>query len=642
MATPSWLRRWWDREVVRDRAEICRLVWARVDARTTTRRMLELRDVTYEGVYLGRPYAATAGHQLASFIVDRANPGKLLNINVTQSKIDAITSRASKHRVYPVIGVKGAKYDEGRHAREATAQLRARLKTSDVIRSKPRVHRASQIWGTGVLMARAEGGDITVEEVPRREIIVGDKDGATGAPRNYFRVYSLPLEVACYRWPKHWRELVRAAKPAGGLGDDAMYDAANFGDDELRVVVVTAHHLPSGPGAGDGRVVTCLRETLLEDREWARPRSPYAFWHWIPPVTGFWGQGLVEVLLGLQAEINDSARDIRENLRFGAALTIFKPTGSSIPDSHLVGRQPRVVTYDGQVPQYIAPMPVSPQQFQFFERLISLADDLSGLARDYSTGQTQLGANASGRAVQMLDDIQSDRFAAFLQGDTAATLDLGYAMFDEARDLAQRAKDGDLPEGVKLADWIREFDWLRCDPRKGYHLEFEPENFLPDTRSGRLAGINELGATGIIDDQDALLDSFDEPDMQRILHDKLGGRRAIQRVMSGLHDRGVSIFDLAPGAYFPLEKGIKMAQNEYNSAEAADAPAWLLDRIDQWIQLAKKRLDESKPPAPEQAPMPAGPPGGAVPPEMVAPTPPPDVPPELIAAGQLSPDALIP
>jgi hypothetical protein len=628
-------RRWWDRRLVKSHAEIASLVWARVDrsgARTTK---LDLRDRIYEAVYHGRPLSDRGREEVAAIVTTGPNgDSRRLNINVTQSKVDAITSRMSKHRVFPVIGVQGAPYTEGLHAREATQALRAKLKTADVIRAKPATIRGCLIRGTSAMGVRAEGGDVLVEDVPRRELVVGDKDAAEGKPRNIVRVQSMALEVACARWPDHRADLERDATPRDE--STAWERAVSISDaEDLRVTVATAHHLPSGNGTRDGRLTVCTRDCVLEDREWKHPRFPYAFWHWIPPTTGFWGQALVEVLLGIQADINDTARDIRENLRWGSGLIVFNPRGSNVPNAHLSGRQPRVVEYDGQQPHHVAPMPVSPQQFQFFERLISLADDLSGLAKDYSTGTTQLGANVSGRAVQMLDDIQSDRFAMFQQVDTAAMLDLGWALFDCARDLEEASRTGQLAKDVQLAEWIDDFDWRRVDPEKGYRLEFEPENFIPSTRSGRLAAINEVGATGLVSDPDAMLDAFDEPDMQRILHEQLGARRATRRVISGLYSTKTPVSELMPPATFPLEKGIKAVENELNTAFAAEAEDEVLDRFDQWLQLAHDKLtgaNKAKP-APAAPGMPPDP-AGAPPPEGLALGAPgevlQDVPPEML------------
>lgn len=625
-------RRYWDRRVVRSHAEIASLVWARVDRGRSRTTILEQRDRIYEAIYYGRPLSER-GRETTALIVTTTADGsaRRLNINVTQSKVDAITSRMSKHRVFPVVGVQGAPYTEGLHAREASKQLRSRLKTAEVIRTKPEVIRGTLITGTSAMTVRREGGDVIVEDVPRHEFVVDDRHRH---PRNIVRVQSLALEVAVARWPKHRAALERSASTR----DEETSWGRSVGTDEedLLVQVATAHHLPSSPDSDDGRVVVCTRDCVLEDREYRRAQFPYAFWYWIPPPQkgGFWGQGLVEILLGIQAEINDSARDIREGIRWGSALTIFKPAGSNIPDSHLVGRQPRVVEYQGQKPEYVAPMPVSPQQFQFFERLISLADDLSGLARDYSTGQTQLGANASGRAVQTLDDIQSDRFAMFLQQDTAAMLDLGQIMLDEAREIAQLKRDGELPD-VRVADWIRDFDWRRVDPSKGYKLEFEPENFLPSSRSGRLAAINEVGATGLVSDTDAMLDAFDEPDMQRILHERLGPLNAVRRVVSDLYDVDVPVFDLMPPASFPLERGIKAVENEQCTAFAGHANPDVLDRMDQWLVLAQKKLDDaskSQAPPPEMAPPMSGGPA----PDLLAP------PPEAGVLPELPPEAALP
>lgn len=587
---------WWDRKRLRRPEMIAAAAWERAEHRTTTRRVLQLRDQIHEAIYTGRP-VGSRGREVHTVIINGQNPNQRLNLNFTQSKVDAITSRVSKHRVFPVIGSNGADYSRRRLAEEASQVLRAKLSTPMVQREKPRTHRSAMINGTGAMGVFRYGGDIEVRWVPRREIIVGDRDARDGRPRQLFHLQSMALEEAIAEWPHAETWLRQAASPSDP--EESMVVPSSL-DDDLRVSVLRAFHKPSNPDdPKDGRFLACLRDRVLEDREYHPPRFPYSFIHWIPPVEGMWGQGLVEILSGLQAEVNKMARNISEATTFAAALTIFKQRGSGISNEHLVGKQVRVVEHDGAVPVYIAPVVVSPSVFQAFERYVQLFDDFSGLARDYSTGQTQLGANASGRAIAMLDDVQSDRFAQYMQQDTAFMLDLGHAVLDVARDIHERRAD----IGCRPAKWIREFDWnaVRFDGSGDMELQFEPENFLASTRSGRLAGINELAAAGVLSDGDEVLDSFSEPDMQRILKGKLGARRIVQFVMDSLHKTDIEIYQLQPGPYFPLEAGIKAAVNEINLAEANQADPRVIDRIDQWIKLAKALQKKAAPPAEEAA-----------------------------------------
>lgn len=577
---------WWERKKIRDGGKIASAAWAAVELQKTTYRTLELQDQIWQAIYTGRPVGSSGRRITRTILVNAATGARLdFNINLTQSKIDALTSRMSKHKVLPVIGVNGAGYTKGRMARAASEQMRGKMSTPAVQREKPLVHRDSMIAGTGVMGVFRRGGDCEVRRIQRRHIVVGDRDGQEGRPRSLFHLHSMPLEEAIAEWP----DAEAALRAESGTHDheDVMVQPA-LPDGDRRVTVLRAYHLPSSPSAKDGRYTACLKERTLEDREHKAPRMPYAFIHWIAPVEGFWGMGLVEVLLSLQAALNRMARNINEATEFAAALTIFKPRGSSIPNEHLVGKQQRVVEYDGNVPTYIAPVVVSPSEFQFFERVIALFDDLSGLARDYSTGQTQLGANVSGRAVGMLDDIQSDRFAQYLQQDTAFMLDLGYAIMDVGRDIWERKDELKIAAPAK---WIKDFAWAKIplDGSDDFELKFEPENFLSSTRAGRLAGINELAAGGAIDPTEAMIDTFDEPDMQRLLRSKMGKKRVIQATLDALHDLGIPLYELSPHpAYFPLDEAIPAALNEFNLATADKAEDEVLDRIDQWIQLAKE------------------------------------------------------
>ena len=66
-------------------------------------------------------------------------------------------------------------------------------------------------------------------------------------------------------------------------------------------------------------------------------------------------------------------------------------------------------------------------------------DDVSGLSRDFQSGKTQLGAGASGAAIDALDDITSDRLAGFQLFDSLSQVDIGQLIVDEAR---AAARDG--------------------------------------------------------------------------------------------------------------------------------------------------------------------------------------------------------
>ena len=281
------------------------------------------------------------------------------------------------------------------------------------------------------------------------------------------------LEVLTARFPKQADKLAKLATQASYESDEWYEWGDDWADDSMTVKLVEAYHLPSIDDAGetgeDGRRVLVGRDLVLEDDEWERPRHPFALLHYSPPVRGWYGDGLVSMLAAPQAKINDIARDIQEALYWGSGLKVFMPKGAMTKE-HLAKRHPIIVEHNGATPQFVAPSPVSPQAFQILEFLMNWCDDISGLARDFQSGKTQLGAGASGAAIDALDDITSDRLAGFQLFDSLSQVDIGQLIVDEARCIAHEVPKADQ------AAWIREHDWKKVRTDGGlHHLRLEPQ-----------------------------------------------------------------------------------------------------------------------------------------------------------------------
>lgn len=601
---------WWAQ--AKRSGELASAIWTRVERLRARRRGDNLRDLIHEAIYRGRPLGAAGDSAtLASFATQRSAPAI---INITRAKVDAISSRASKHRPFPVISADDAGWTEKRFAKRVSSVLRTTLGRTTIERDRSLRVRDSIVRGTGVAkVVRTEDNDVAVERTPRSEILVSGREAQYGCPRNMFQVKSYPVEVLLARFghDKATKAAIKAQATRATYDDQGWYEWGDeWADDTEHVVVAEAWHLPSGYGATDGRHCIVIKNAVLLDEMWTRPRFPFAFLHWSPPMRGLWGTGLVEDLSGVQAKINDVSRDIQEALYYGAQLTVFVQRGANINKEHLRARHPKVVEHDGMEPHYVAPLPVSPQLFQYLDWLLNIADDLSGLSRDFQSGKTQLGAGASGKAMDTLDDIQSDRFAMFQLHDSLSMVDVGALVVDEARAIYDECDKGEM------APWIAEHKWDKVDIESGlYHLKLEPINFLPDTRAGKLESIAQLGQAGLISDPTDSLDLLDEPDLQRMNRKLLGPRRAIARVMEGLVDLDVPLYELSPDAFFPLDAGIAEARAELDDAWANKAPDNVLSRFREWIRLAEHQKDEAAKGAPPASGPGMAPPAGALPPD---------------------------
>lgn len=583
--------RWWR---TKDEDAAARALWGWIDRLKQRQRAENLLDAIHEAIYEGRPLGSGAEYPSLQHL--RAQRSAPANLNITRSMVDTATARLSKRRPMPVIGADDAGWSEKLFAKRASRVLRRKLGSSKVERLKPTVIRDALIRGSGVAKVIRNGGDVDVERVPRHELVVDPREARYGEPRTMAQVKPIPRDVLIDAFPDFEDEIIKAARWARDEWNADGDDTAS--DDAEQIEVAEAWHLPSGANTKDGCHVICIRGTTLLREAWERPRFPFAIMHWSAPTRGMWGHGLVEDLTGIQAKVNDIARDIQEALYYGAMLKIFQARSSKVNKNALRARHPVVIEYDGKPPEYVAPNPVSQQQIQFLEWLIAKAYEISGISQMSASSKNPLGSNASGKALDTMYDIESDRFAQVEIGYAMFTCDLGQLIVDEARAIAS---DKEIKQNER-AKWIREVKWSKVEIDAGeYHLGIEPVNFLPDSRAGKLSFVQELAKAGMIMDPTMTAALFDEPDIVRANRVLLGPYHALERIMEGLADVDVPMFELQPDPHMNLGLGIAMAKGEYNEALAtqgtgAGAPEEVLERYRGWIDLAKglkKKADDA-------------------------------------------------
>lgn len=605
-----YINRWWK---AKDDDQAARALWLWIDRLRQRWAYDNLIDLVHEAIYEGRPLATAIEYPAIQHL--RRQKSSPANLNITRSMVDTATARLCKRRPFPVIGADDAGYSEKRFAKRASRVLRRKLAKPNLERMKPDVIRDSLIRGTGVTKTIRVGGDVTIERVPRFELVIDPREARYGEPRTLAQVKPVPREVLATQFPDYLTE-INAAAAYERIDQWTLYayDGPSYFD---HVEVAEAWHLPSSPTADDGQHVISIRKCVLLREPWKRARFPFPRMHWSAPVRGWWGHGLVEDLTGIQAKINNIARDAQEGFYWGSALKIFQARMSNVNKRHLRARHPAVVEYDGAPPQYVAPNPVSSQSLEFLEWLIKEAYEISGISQMTASSKNPLGSNASGKALDTMYDIESDRFAQVEIAQAMWMCDIGTLLIDEARALDEEAKSGDSDlKPSDLAPWIREIEWKKIDIDSGdFHLGVEPINFLPDSRAGKLSWVKEATSAGLIPDPSMTADLFDEPDIARMNRTTLGPKHNLDRIMEGIADPEVDMLELAPDEYMNLPLGVLMAKGELNEVQAemgnnpSEEDLAIQDRFRQWIDLAKQAMQAGQPAnaSPSLPGMPVGP-----------------------------------
>ncbi len=568
--------------------------------------------------------------------------------------IDTVVSRQSKRRPMVAISADDAEYSQKLAAKRASRVLRRKLGAPTVERLRPMMIRDAVVRGDGLLKVFRNGGDVSIERTPRSELVFDDGEAASGPPRTIVQVKRIDREqlMAMFPGSKERKRIAKVQPAARDIWSPYDYDMPLDGN---HIEVGEGWHLPSIPGAGDGRKMIVIRDggDPLDDCDWCRPRYPFVRTQWTPSMRGWLGIGLVQQLAGSQNKVNEIWADHQEALYWASSLKIFIPRSANIDKHHMRARHPNIVEYDGAPPKYEAPNPASQQAMDTLRWLIQQMYEISGISQASAASHSPMGQNASGKAIETVYDIESDRFAQFELQIAMATVDLGLCQLDEAKEMAlddeedaARAKESgrDREESCELAPWITEIDWKRFDfDGGGYHLAPEPVGFLPDSRGGKLEAINDLAKIpGLIDPQQ-IASLIDEPDIARANRHILGPSRAIERLCEDLGDVTVSISECTPTPLMLYVPGLakNRVQGEHDNAYAERADDKVLGRYRWFLQMLEGLEKQLAAPAPgpmdalqQGAPgVPAGPPGMSpgMPPDAGAPGLPPPGPPMPMA-----------
>ena len=599
-------------------------------------------DLLHEAIYEGRP----VGRRIATAAMDflRAQQGASSYLNVLQSMVDTIVARNGKRRPMPIISCDDAEYTEKLYARRASRVLRRKIGQPNFERMLPMMMRDAVVRGDGFVQAFRDGGDVGIERFPRSELVFDDGEARNGMPRTMARVKLVDRDILIARYPKAKDRILALSPAPRDYWTSYDYDMPMDLD---QVEVGYGWRLPTSRDADNGRMVVCIRDggLPLEEDSWCRPRFPFARVQWTPSMRGYYGIGLIQQLAGSQHKVNELWRDHQEALYWGSALKIFQQRQANVDKNHMRARHPAIIETDGPVPTYIAPDPASRQAMDSLRWLIQQMYEISGISQAAAASKNPLGPNASGKALDTMYDIESDRFSQFETQYAMARVDVGMIILDEAKEMAEDQRDGKLPtrkdedgesHPIDLAPWIDQIEWDRFDFDGGaYHLAMEPINFLPESRAGKLDALGDLGKIpGLLTNPMQTASLFDEPDLQRSFRHLLGPYRMLEKVMEMLGDESVPISECVPTPQMDPMLAEQMALGELGNAYSEGAGDALQGRY-RWFLTMLEGLKEMA--APPSAPPPDQ--GGPIP---SMPGPAPGAPPGMPMGGMQTPNQLAP
>lgn len=526
-------------------------------------------------------------------------------LNFIKSALDTIISRLAFNMAAIKAKAEDAPWSIKRKARDIDKLLLGELEYRGVHQINPVCFRDMLVAGAAATYTYGRDGAVRVDRVPVEEIKVDERECRYGQPRTMHRVQRVDKSVLSAMYPDKKGEIAVATQPPGDSGE------ASAGVSRI-VEVATSWHLPSAKGAKDGKWCISTRNATLHLGEWKSEKFPIRVMQYCKPRLGFWGISAVDEVIGVQRQIDKMLLMFVQNMDATGSLKVLKRRSARVEDGHLTGYKPHVLEVDnpGDV-QWIAPDGFSAAQFQLLQWLIGQVYDILGISQAGATSKDELGPDASGAARREYYDYESLRLQDLERTYSRFQLDTADAVLDAARSLAEEGEELAGDAG-KLIEKMKDIDM----ERDRFALSLEPANFLPQTRAGKLAAVEDLAKNGIISGADAS-GLIDFPDLSRANRVRNAPRNlnewAMQQLAQVEFDSNGNVLPdktapfPEPDSYYDLGRGIEMANGELAHLRTEEAPPEVIERFDRWIQKADAILGK-------QAVQPAAQPVGMLPP----------------------------
>jgi len=542
------------------------------------------------------------GFTLGDYTVRRASIDGRLAVNMVRSCADTVRSEIIQSRPRPMFLTTGGDWSLRRKAQKMGQFVEGVFNECSFDRLASAVALDALVGDFGAIQVTEDEGRVRLQRVLPMELWVDRRDAYYGAPRSLYRTQWIDRTVLKELYPDH--------AAAIELARDELDQQWRWTDSESDLVcVVEAWHLRSGPQAKDGRHVVCVSGATLEEEEWTARTFPFAFLRWKEPVSGFYSRGLADELRKIQRALNLVAADIEHGQELHTHPKVFLPLNSKLNKGHFTAEAGTFI--EGVTPPQPIVFPaVSPEIYRWFDRLIELAYQMSGVAASAARSEKPAGVQ-SGRAIRLAADLQSKRFLDFARAFEAFYLDASREIVRLMERLsAEDASYEVVFRGKSRAERIK-WGEIKLD-ESSYILQTWPVNLLPSTPQGKLEAVVDLVNTGFADKlgipPEQIVKLLDFPDTEAAFGTVTASWDLVEQTLEKMLDEGEY---QPPEPFYNLSLCTLVAIRHYQQWRLWDVPEDRMELLRLWISDCKALLDLANPPPPAPSPdaPPPAPPG---------------------------------
>ena len=518
-------------------------------------------------------------------ILSPALPEARVKYNIISSTTDTVTSKIGKMKPRISYLTSGGRWDEQYRSQKLTKWTDGIFEENGIYQLHQHMFRDGCVLDAGCLYHYIHDGCIKTERVLSTELFVDKLDAMYGKPSHLYRRKYMRREDLKDMFKDDPKALEAIDKAKGWFQDSLRADDKM----DTHVAVIEAWHLKSSKNATDGRRALVIENYSLVDEDYDKPYFPFTFFHWAPPIVGFWGQSLADRLTGNQLEVNKMLRIIQKSFHLGSAFKVFLEYGSKVAKEHLNNEIGSIVYYNGTAPQFYVPQTVHPEFFQFLEWLIQSSYEEAGISQ-LSAASRKPAELESGRALREFNNIETERFATVAQAYEETFLRTAMIYLDLANELYKDDKT-DLTMTTSTRKLVESIKWSEVAvERKDYIMRKFPTSMLPTEPAGRIATIEGWINAGLIDPEEGKR-LLDFPDIEAYQSLQTASTDIIYKMIEEMLHKG-NYFP--PEPFMNLRKGISLMQDAEQRAVIDEAPEERIDLLRDWIEQARAMVQAAE------------------------------------------------
>lgn len=548
--------------------------------------------------------ASSTGYVVQDIIQSR------LGKNVIRSIVRSLTSALGRRRVRPYVTTNGARWDQRQLAENLEKWLLGKLREqkADTIKF-PLFRLHAMVFGTGCIRVYVNANlDVVIDVVPTPEILMDPAESRYGdvEPPNIYFLRTCSIRKLYHDYP----DKTDILDELGSSGNNDEW-TGGFGswDKEAsssQTPYLEAIHLPSAPGAGDGKRIISVPSGILHEEEWKEDDYSCAWLRREVRPMGFWGIGVPEAQAPKQIEIARTAEARQEILEMLSNPYWLEERGHKIEDSAVsteIGRRVQYTQTGGPPPQLISNNAVPAELWKNDEVMAQSAFEDEGISQLSAQMMKPAGLN-SGKALRVFSEFETE-----LLSDLAANNDdaltrvcelLVKRQIDAAK-AAKKAKKGKKFTVTYLGDGeIERIDWNDeiAKDIDNMVVEILPASMLSNTLSARIEDVYDMRDLGLLTDAEETWDHLGMPDRKRYNKKHLSHRKLLEKIIEfQIVKKGQ---DIQPEPTWNLKLAYELTINMISELELyEDAPKDRLELLQRFSVKILNMQAMAKPPAPQ-------------------------------------------